>query len=200
MSDFTIGSYDMATLGTSPFFSIPCKVKGYWSRESITVYCTRSYLGKDDGEWRVDLFSSSGGRDTGEVADDAEAVRYFAKALVAMADLVETLRDSIDTLEANYQAERRAYKEAAEREKAVRQEAIDKDAPLGEQGAKELVKSLLVAERATANVYERGSDRPAKVSIVTRGNSTFYIGERRTSKASLLEFLAKASARSHILA
>lgn len=200
MSDFTIGSYDMAELGTSSFFSIPCKVKGYWSRESITVYCKRGYSGKDYGEWSFDISYSSGGRDTGEVADDAEAVRYFAKALVAMADLVETLRDSIDVLEANYQAGRRAYEEAVERQKAARQEAIDKDVPLGEQGAKELVKSLLVAQRATANVYERGSDRPAKVSIVTRGNSTFYIGERRTSKASLMEYLAKASARSHILA
>lgn len=197
MTDFTIADYDANTLGTSNYSSIRCKVKGYWSSDTITLYIRRGY-GKGP-QWSTQISYGSGGRDTKEVESDTEAVRYFASALTAMADLADKIEGMSDLLEANYRAEVERYREIERKEREVREAAIASDAPLGEERAKELIGQLLSKGMGTANLFDRGSDRARPVSVVTRGKTTFYLNGGRIAKNNLIAALSCASARSGLV-
>ena len=195
MSNFTIADFDLNTLGTSSFGSISCMVKGYWSRDAITIYLRREYLGKDEGMWSTSISYGSGGRDSKEVKSDTEAARYFAEALVAMADLADELLTKADVLEANYQRQMNEYKAAEKARQEAEQAKIDADTALGSSKAKDLVMQLLTARNAYAKMFRRGSDTPISVTVTTREKTLFYISGSRISRNELILKLAESSNR-----
>lgn len=194
MSNFTIAAYDLSKLGAEST-SISCKVKGYWSRDLITVYVRREYMGKDKGTWNTTISYGSGGREPQEVKSDTEAARYFAEALVAMANLADELMTKCDMLEANYQRQIEEYAAAEKARQEAKQAKIDADPVLGSDKAKDLVMQLLTARNAYAKMYKRGEDSPYCVTVTTREKTLFYISGSRISRNELVLKLAESSNR-----
>lgn len=191
--NYTIADYDLKQLGRGTFHSIQCKVKGYWSRDTITIYIERGW--NEKAEWKCRISYGSGGRDTKEVVSDMEAGRYFAEALTAMCNLADEIITKVDILEASYQEYKAEVLAECEREKAEKQAKIDADEKLGKDMASFLLNAMLEKGDCSVNLFERGSDRPTLVQCIRRNKTTFYIGTVRKAKGEVLAALEKASIR-----
>lgn len=194
--NYTIADYTIESLGRG-MSSISCKVKGYWSRDTITLYVQRGFYGTAD--WKISMSYGSGGRDTKEVASDTEACRYFAEALVAMCNLADDLMLRKDRLEDAYQAYAAEIKAENDRINAEKQAKIDADPALGTVKAKEIVGEMLAKQFCVANAFKRGADRPVKIELSTRAKAVFYINGVRTSRTDVVNYLAECSVRSAIV-
>lgn len=182
--------------------SIGFKARGYWSQDSISIYVNRGY--SENAKWAVAVSHSSGGRDTKEVATDAEAVRYFAEALVAAADYAEIIMSQADGLEEFYQEQCAADKIERDREQAAKQALIDAEEAIGTARAKAIVDQL--GAESVLNLYRnvtrefkaRGSDSKTVFSAVTRDKTKFYYGNSNgvISRKDLIEAIANKSAAS----
>lgn len=181
-------------LGATGYQSIRFKVKGYWSSDSITIYLQRSY-NLDNADWTATISHSSGGRDNIEVTTDAEAVRYFAEAMVAAADLADMLMANTDVLEANFQAYRAERNAEIAAEKAVAQAKIDADAELGLERAQEIVDGLTNGKYQLVSVLARGQDRPRPLSCTIRAKAKLYLSGSIIAKKDAILLLAGSSAR-----
>ena len=71
--NYTIAPFDIKEIGRGNYGSISCKVKGYWSSDTIRIYIQHGMFGSYD--WSTSISYGSGGRDTKEVASDTEAGR-----------------------------------------------------------------------------------------------------------------------------
>lgn len=192
--NYTIDSFDINTLGRSGMTSISCRVKGFWSSDTIRVYLQREYI-RNGGDWKASVSYGSGGRDTKDVVSDTEACRYFAEALTAMCDLADQLIAQKDKLEAAYQqqaAELSAARTAAEQAKQAK---IEADPALGLAKARAIVSDMLAKGYCTVSMFARGEDRPQNVSLITGAKSVFYINSNRVGKADVINALATASVR-----
>ena len=193
--NFQVAEYDLNTLGRDAYASISCKVKGYWSRDSITIYLRRDY--KEESAWNAQISYGSGGRDSKEVVSDMEAGRYFAEALTYMCNLADSIISlHVDTLESAYQACVEEYRQAEKLARQAKEAAINADKALGEERAKVIVNEMIAQKFGIASVFARGEDRPVKLEVKTLGSTTFYIAGSRVSKANAIERLASSSERS----
>jgi len=93
---YTIGEYNISTIIENGFGQIPVKVEGYWSRDSISIYCSCDSF--RDYKWRVEVNHSTGGRDQDEVEDDLKATVNFANAMLAAAELAEDIRSKLQSI------------------------------------------------------------------------------------------------------
>lgn len=194
--NYTIAEYDLAELGRSGMNSISCKVKGYWSNDSISLYVRRDLFG-NSRNWTVQISHSSGGRDTKEVVSDTEAARYFGEALIAMCNLGDEILKHKDVLEANYQKQVAEYQEEAARERAAKQAAFDADTAIGAERAREIVEQMALTGNGVVTLLDRGRDcAPNSLRVETRIKTIFYFNGNRISKQGAIMIVAASSARS----
>lgn len=196
--NYTIDSFDINTLGRSGMTSIACRVKGYWSSDTIRVYLQRDYI-RNGGDWKASVSYGSGGRDTKVVESDTEACRYFAEALVAMCDLADFLIAQKDKLEAAYRQQADELAAARAAAELAKQAKIEADPAIGTAKARGIVGEMLAKRYCTVNMFERGADRPTLVSLVTGAKSVFYIAGNRVGKADVVAALSRASTRTAFL-
>lgn len=195
--NYQISDTTIEQLGSQRRSSVSCKVKGYWSSDSITLYVNRSYSSAD---WEISVSHSSGGRDKKEVASDVEASRYFAEAMVAMCDVADHILSQKDRLEAAYQAQLAEYRAEIEKERAEREAMIAADEELGETRAKEIVDQMVTNGNCVVEVFKRGEARAIRYEVKTYNNTMFYNNyDRRVSKAEVIAVLSSASVRSKIV-
>lgn len=195
--NYQISDTSIEQLGSQRRTSVSCKIKGYWSSDSITLYVNRSYSSAD---WEVSVSHSSGGRDKKEVASDVEASRYFAEAMIAMCDVADHILSQKDRLEAAYQAQLAEYRAEIEKERAEREAMIAADEELGETRAKEIVDQMVTNGNCVVEVFKRGEARAIRYEVKTYNNTMFYNNyDRRVSKAEVIAVLSSASVRSKIV-
>lgn len=195
--NYQISDTSIEQLGSQRRTSVSCKIKGYWSSDSITLYVNRSYSSAD---WEVSVSHSSGGRDKKEVASDVEASRYFAEAMIAMCDVADHILSQKDRLEAAYQAQLAEYRAEIEKERAEREAIIAADEELGETRAKEIVDQMVTNGNCVVEVFKRGEARAIRYEVKTYNNTMFYNNyDRRVSKAEVIAVLSSASVRSKIV-
>lgn len=198
-------------------------VHGYWG-DVITIYVRREVdfaayraVGRTAGSveelpanWNITMSHSSGGRDTGEVADDVEAEANFAQGLMAAVQHARLIRSQAAALEKFYQdqacinAERDAAEKAAKEQ--AKAERVAADEALGEDGAATLVAHVRAStNRRVSNIiyaYELGEEKPEAISVRAGrdGVVRFYIAGSPVSAQALGLKLAKYSKRTHALA
>lgn len=190
---YKIAEYDIDRIGRNGMGSVRCKVTGFWSGDSITLYISRNF----GSEWKITVSNSSGGRDTKEVESDMVAYKNYAAALSAMCDLGTVLEMNFDKMEASYQVQREEDRKEREAQKAAEQAAIDADAPMGIVSATILVEEMTLTG-AYAHAYARGMDFPYLVECVRREKTKYYFGGSVIAKKALIAKLAEMSARSRI--
>lgn len=194
---YKIAEYDLVSIGRNGVGSIRCKVTGFWSGDSITLYIDRRFSTATEPGWRITLSNSSGGRDTDEVADDLDAYKNYAAALEAMCDVGKMVRMELPKMEAAYQVQREADRQEREAQKAAEQAEIDADAPLGEVGAAMLVEEMALTG-AYAHAFRRGNGHAYLVECVRREKTKYYFCGSIIAKKALIAKLAEYSARTGI--
>lgn len=207
---FTIEPITFEQLCHREYTRISFRVHGYWSSDSISVYLERHlYWAREaDGDkvlrtWKFTVSHASGGRDSKVEPDDAVSAKCFGLAMIAAAEICETLKALTPELEATAvrRSEERAAAEAAR--KAAEQAAIDADVALGEEAAKTLVKQLWMRAEldgsASASFYLRGSTTNGRSIEVCKARHSGVITARfngsRCSRNDLPAKLADLSAR-----
>lgn len=196
--NYTIAPFDIKEIGRGTMFSIRCKVKGYWSSDTITIYIDRGF--SKDPAWNARISYGSGGRDSKEVESDMEAGRYFAEALTAMCNLADELmsEDSKVALEASYQDYRAECRAEYEREQAEKQAKIEADEQLGMTLARSILEQMVTKDYCGVKLFARGSDTPRRLYSSRRSKVTFYLAGDRISKLEALKALEQASIRTCI--
>ena len=190
----TVQPYDINEIGRDGHGRITAKIQGYWSSDPITLYFDRRTYGDDQG-WRVTMSHSSGGRDTKEVASDMEASRNFAGAMVALADLGETLiAEHSQVMEAAYETERARQKAKYEAEKAAKAAAVEADPAIGLAIATGIVAEMAVDAASTYAVTrifrKRGSTSISKVMARCNNKTRFTVNGCTVSKKEAIETIA----------
>lgn len=190
---YKIAEYDLEQIGRNGMGSIRCKVTGFWSGDSITLHATRDF-GRG---WKFTISNSSGGRDTDEVADDMDAYKNFAAAMDAMCDVGNWLKVNVRAMDAAYEAQREADRDAFAAEKAAAAAAFEADERLGDVAA-----TLLVDEMATTGksvrAFRRASSWAIEVTVARREKTKFYHAGSTISKKELIAKLAEYSHRTAI--
>jgi len=147
--------------------SIPVKVTGYWSNDSIAIHVRREGLFAEKCGWFAEVSHSSGGRDSGEVADSHVAERNFGYALIAAADYAAKLETMGDTFEKLYQTEVDRITEKARIEKAAKDKSLAADPAMGSDIAKEMIKIMV------RHAKEKGDTATIKMVERTTGDVTY---------------------------
>lgn len=192
--NYQIQEWSYEAIGKKDMRSIAISVVGYWSRDIITVYTTRTF----DGGWDFSIVYGSGGRDSKVEPDDCVAVRNFAEALVAASLIVEELRQHTDRLEAYYQEYLDELRAEAEAERARRQAELDADPALGEYVAKGMIEYLF-QYGGMIDVQKRAEDKTFKLTCLSgvNGKRYFYLGGAvKISRKEATLLLATSSHRS----
>jgi hypothetical protein len=187
--------YTLEAIGRGEQTSIAIKVKGYWSRESITVYA-RPYMFDENGAWGFIICHSSGGRDKDEVEGDAQAARYFAEGMILAADIVDELKSKVDVLN-KYREQMKAEVEAEyEAKQAAHAAKVAADSCIGSLLAESLIHSLKVGYVGVIRARKLGEDRFA-VSFTRKahGNAIIYANGVRVSVKAAVDLLATMSTR-----
>lgn len=190
---YKIAEYDLEQIGRNGMGSIRCKVTGFWSGDSITLYVNRDF-GKG---WKITLSNSSGGRDTDEVADDMVAYKNFAAAMDAMCDVGKMIRMNVPTLEAAYQAQRAIDKAEHEAERAAQAAAFEADERLGDVAATLLVDEMITTGKSL-RAFRRADNWAIEVTVARREKTKFYHAGDSIAKKALIEKLAEYSHRTAI--
>jgi hypothetical protein len=190
---YKIAEYDLEQIGRSGMGSVRCKVTGFWSGDSITLYASRDF-GKG---WRFTISNSSGGRDTDELADDMVAYKNYAAALDAMCDVGKMLRMNVPVLEAAYEAQRAIDRAEHEAERAAQAAAIEADKSLGAETATVLVEAMATTG-AHLKAFLRGNDRPTIVTVARREKTKYYFAGSVIAKKALIAKLSDMSCRTDI--
>ena len=190
---YKIAEYDLEQIGRNGMGSIRCKVTGFWSGDSITLYVNRDF-GKG---WKITLSNSSGGRDTDEVADDMVAYKNFAAAMDAMCDVGKMIRMNVPTLEAAYQAQRAIDKAEHEAERAAQAAAFEADERLGDVAATLLVDEMITTGKSL-RAFRRADNWAIEVTVARREKTKFYHAGSIIAKKALIEKLAEYSHRTAI--
>lgn len=190
---YKIAEYDIDRIGRNGMGSVRCKVTGFWSGDSITLYINRNF----GSDWKITVSNSSGGRDTKEIESDMVAYKNYAAALSAMCDLGTVLEMNADKFEASYQAQREEDRKEREAQEAAEKAAIEADTALGPVGAAILVEEMTLTG-AYAHAYRRAMDYPVLVECVRREKTKYYFGGSIIAKKALIAKLAEFSARSRI--
>lgn len=201
---FSASEYDLESIGRSNYGSIQFAVKGYWSRDSITVYIERKTNWSDEGRsasWVATISHSSGGRDTKEVARDSDAERNFAHALIAAADLADEIVGQSNVLEQYFLDERAVIKHEAEEAHAQMLREHEADQPLGEEAANKMIAAIAESGNdADILMFPRGKSIPFLIEAINRAKLKFYVNGVIESRKEVIRKLAESSHRSCIAA
>ena len=199
---YTINEYDLKDIARHGFGSISCRVRGYWSSDSISLVINRDrkYVDGDmTFSWRISLSHSSGGRDSKVVEQDMDASCNFAAGLVAMATLGKQLMSSetVQCMELWYQEHVQEMKLEREKEEAIRKERFKADTNYGYFRATDLLEGWHhhTAYGAKFEAYERGTDTIVTFKLEKKINKTYWVSGQRVSKENFLVKLAGCSNR-----
>jgi hypothetical protein len=190
-ANFTIDTSAIDIPSSHGSMTFRVKVRGYWSRDSITIYVRRGSYG--DTNWKIDISHSSGGRDSKEVESDVEAAMYFGEAMIGVAQYAKELESRFPEFEAKYQlyvAELRAFHE---QERLERERAVAADPELGETAAKQAIENLLTSQ--VIKTTRRGDNWKIEFYKQIRGNISLYMNGVRISKKEAISTLAKMSSK-----
>lgn len=219
-----IQDLSLEDIGRRSGSAIHVYVHGYWG-DVITIYVRREVdfaayraVGRTAGSveelpanWNITMSHSSGGRDTGEVADDVEAEANFAQGLMAAVQHARMIRSQAAALEQFYQDQARINAEREAADKAAKEQAkaerAAKDEVLGEDAAAALIADVRAAtNRRVANVihaYALGEEKPVTIRVAFEhraGVVRFRTEGSVISAKALGLFLAQCSKRTHALA
>jgi hypothetical protein len=198
---YQIAEYDLEQIGRSGMGSVRCKVTGFWSGDSITLYVNRKFGVTEDGgytkAWKITISNSSGGRDTDEVEDDMVAYKNYAAALDAMCDVGKMLRMNVAKLEASYMAQRELDRAEHEAERAAQAAAFEADERLGDVAATLLVDEMITTGKSV-RAFRRADNWAIEVTIARREKTKFYHAGSIIAKKALIEKLAEYSHRTAI--
>ena len=199
---YTINEYDLKDIARHGFGSISCRVRGYWSSDSISLVVDRNrkYVDGDlTFSWRISLSHSSGGRDPKVVEQDMDASVNFAAGLVAMATLGKQLMSSetVQCMELWYQEHVQEMKLEREKEEVIRKERYNADTAYGYFRATDLLEGWHhhIAYGARFRAYERGTDTIVTFRLEKKINKTYWVSGQRVSKENFLVKLAGCSNR-----
>lgn len=141
-------------IGRGICFSIRYKVKGFWSSDTITVYCQTQFYG--DRKINFTISNSSGGRDTDELEFDEDAYEMKAAALLDACKLVRDLKSNEDKIMQYYAEYREELRIQAEKDQEERRKAEEADPLINEILAKSLVKDAISLARDNYKVSISG--------------------------------------------
>lgn len=177
------------------YMSVNIKVKGYWSRDLITLRVQRGRFGKEGYEFNISY--GSGGRDTREIESDSEACRYFIEGLQAACDLEAQFKTQIAEFEAAYKAYRAEVKAAEEKRQAEQKAKIDSDTRIGEAQAGLIIATLKAMAKETQyierklTVRRRGVKTLSEISACMNERAiTFRYGNSRVPVKELQDIIA----------
>lgn len=187
---YKIAEYDLEQIGRNGMGSVRCKVTGFWSGDSITLYVSRDY----GGGWKITVSNSSGGRDTDEIADDMVAYKNYAAALEAMCDVGNMIKMNVPVLEAALEAQRAIDRAEREAEKAAQAAAYEADERLGDVAATLLVDDM-AATGKPVRAFRRADNWAIEVTVARREKTKFYHAGSTISKKDLIAKLAEYSHR-----
>lgn len=173
-------------------------VLGYWSSDVISVYVDRSW--SSEGKWNINVNHSSGGRDTAEIANDADAEYNFALGLMEACRIAKDLQSRVDELEAEYQLYRAEIKAAEDAKKAEFQAAIDADTPIGSNAA--LIVATMQVSAATKpgvdivrKFFKRGTNNTVEITANKLGRIVFRVNGVATKRESVIAIIENLSNR-----
>ena len=176
--------------------TINYRIFGFWSHSSISINVGRSW---NDGEWNINISSSSGGRDTNEVENDMDAYRNFAAALNDACDVAKTISENIQMYNEMYNKVRQDLKLQHLEELRLRQEKIDSDPAIGMDYANSIVCMMEDKSEIIAEIVERGSDDSKKItlSVNRRGRRVYRCGDtHKLDREGMVRYLSAMSVRS----
>jgi len=154
------------------YVSIPFHVDGFWT-DVITLYCqSEGYKASNlEGKWSCSISTSSGGR--GKDLSDIEAYGNFAQALMVAVGLAKKLETQEMQAHLNelFKQGGIEQKQAEERTKKAREEAVAQDPALGETAAQELIEAALGRDDVVMiRAYYRASTGEKDFTFFQSGN------------------------------
>ena len=199
---YTINEYDLKDIARHGYGSISCRVRGYWSSDSISLVINRN-IKYVDGDmtftWRISLSHSSGGRDPKVVEQDMDATVNFAAGLVAMATLGKQLMsdETVQCMELWYREHVQEMEIEREKEEVIRKERYNADTNYGYFRATDLLEGWHhhTAYGAKFEAYERGTNTIVTFKLEKKTNKTYWVSGQRVSKENFLVKLAGCSNR-----
>ena len=186
--NYTIFTSDLIEQASTGYFTVRCKVKGFWSNEQMSFY----YRRRGEGNWVGTFSSSSGGRDEKEVESDLEAYSYFAEAMGALIEFSKII--DVNQLEEEYLAAKEKYIKDRELEKAKLQAEIDADIALSLEEANSLLDKLKSKELTSVSLFKRGSNQSTEALRITH-DGYFQNYGKRIARSKLLEDMVKHSSK-----
>lgn len=169
MQNFTFTTDDLNYQLSTGSVTTHVKVKGFWSSSQMTSYIRFS----NDGQYTIEITTSSGGRYPKEVESDVEAYTNFANALLALTEYTESLIKEQNLVEC-YQTIRNERAEKYERERKEAQALIasklEGTTPFDEKLANSVLK--YIRENGSLNVIQRLSGETVTIS---RASNSKYV-------------------------
>lgn len=183
-------------IGRGTCFSIRYKVKGFWSSDSITVYCQTQFYG--DKKINFTISNSSGGRDTAELEFDEDAYEMKAAALLDACKLVRELKSNEDKIMQHYADYLEELRIEREKEQEERRKAEEADPLITELLAKSLVMDAmsLVKDNYKLSIVgisfkvRRPADKHDYMKVYVYGNK-LTIGNKRIGQRALIKKLSE---------
>ncbi|UTS52151.1 hypothetical protein [Synechococcus phage BUCT-ZZ01] len=180
------------------YVSIPVKVQGFWSGDTIHIHVRRNRSMYTGGPgWKCSINQSSGGRDSKEVESDIQAYKNYGLALIEVANFCDILQHRTDEMEESFQQQLRITEEEIEKEEKAKRELIETDPALGRERAVELALKLR-EEGGVIDSFERASETKYTYIVYNLGLRSYYkvgrYGEVKISFAKMIDELANSSA------
>lgn len=186
--------------------SIKYKVTGYWSSDALYVHIDRKYS-SDDNKWTIEISRSSGGRDTGEVADDIEANRNFAAALLDAIEKAEYIKTKWDVIQKYYNLQMEEYEKERLQQQAEKEALLANDPGFDFSEAKNIIDATETRLRdALKSIEHKWLGRTSVLLIAERGKKNkheiraelfdklrFYVDGQKTSKKDVIKYLVNKS-------
>ncbi len=178
----TVDPYTIEDIGNSFMTSINVRVKGYWSRNAITIYARidndhEAVRASPTGfgyipKLALEISHSSGGRDNVEVVDEIEAAGNFAEAIMVACSHARKIRAAAPEILAIHAEAMAIREEERAMEKAALTAKAEADIEVGVERAEEIMNT--VTDLATGEQEKMPNYRSSEIEILAyaRGNET----------------------------
>ena len=177
---------------------IPVKVKGFWSRDSINIYVSRSMFNSSgevgEPSYKVSINHSSGGRDTKEVACDIEAAQYFGEAMLGVVKYVrEEIEPRLEMWEKMYQEEIAVERARIEAAQKAKEEKFNADVEVGDKAAKVIAQQMRSGRINEVVLYERGYNNSQTINRSVRPSGQIHFINHLGARFTFNELVAAIS-------
>jgi hypothetical protein len=184
--------------------SIPCKIKGFWSRDALRLYVRRDIdwaltrsSDKEKANWSFEISRSSGGRDTDEESCDIIANMNYARALTALCNLALDLQGKVELFEKNFQEYCENLLEYDRKRLAEKEAKLAADPALTKEQAEWFLSNVIARAKQTDHwltkyeLFIRGKDysRDLEVRCGASGKVTFSWAGVSYSRKKVMELL-----------